>query len=278
MFTSADERVIEQQKPDRNGTINGIKRVVCSRCNGTGQYRYVSMGRLTYGICFKCNGVGYEDVKFKKMTPEYRAKRDQINSRNQQKALEKRNAQKLEKLYSDIKHKGFDRKVVYIVNEADTFKIKDELKSAGALFDNFIGWYFLESIEKYSTTRTLVDDFCEIENSELIYKESYLEKMKQFEGEFLFEIGARFEKIVKYIDYNKVENPFAYRAYFYFYEFRDEVGNVFVWKTSKDEIGVNKGENLLIKAIMKDHTEWHKGKKVIRQNMIKNVRVSTDYK
>lgn len=278
MFTSADEKVIEQKEPDRNGTINGIKRIVCNRCNGSGSFKYVSMGRLTCGVCFKCNGLGYVDKKFKIMTPEYRAKRDKINLCNQQKAEEKRNVKELERLYWQIKQKGFDQRIIYIVNEPDTYVIKDDLKSAGALYDDVIGWYFLNAVKHFSTEMVLTQDIYEIRNSELIYKQTYLDKSIQTEGEFLFSVGDSFELVVTYSKYERIDNPFAYKAYIYFYEFLDESGNLFIWKTSKNEIDVVQGEKICIKARLKDHKEWKKRNKVIRQNMIKNVRIIKDYK
>lgn len=54
----------------------------CYRCNGTGTFRWFSMGQVAEGVCFACRGVGY---KVFKTSPEERAK-------NRAKAQAKRDA------------------------------------------------------------------------------------------------------------------------------------------------------------------------------------------
>lgn len=43
----------------------------CYRCNGTGNFRWFSMGHVAEGACFRCRGLGYKTYK---TSPEQRAK------------------------------------------------------------------------------------------------------------------------------------------------------------------------------------------------------------
>jgi len=54
----------------------------CHRCGGTGYYQWTSMGQVVRGICFGCDGKGYQ---LRKTSPEDRAK-------NRAKAQAKREA------------------------------------------------------------------------------------------------------------------------------------------------------------------------------------------
>lgn len=44
-----------------------------------------------------------------------------------------------------------------------------------------------------------------------------------------------------------------------------------------DRNGIDEMEKVIIKATLKDHTEWKTRDKIIKQNMIKNVKILKDY-
>ena len=48
-----------------------IYKDACYRCGGTGYYQWTSMGQVVRGICFGCDGKGYQ---LRKTSPEVRAK------------------------------------------------------------------------------------------------------------------------------------------------------------------------------------------------------------
>lgn len=124
-FTSSSEYLVSKSNPDKNGTVTLEKMIVCTRCNGTGQYRYISMGKITYGTCFKCDGKGAVQIKYKQYTEKHRAKLDSINER-------KRDAKRIKLLKKEhenlINEFGEVSDYIYKVVEKDIVSLKEEIK------------------------------------------------------------------------------------------------------------------------------------------------------
>ena len=113
----------------------------CPRCNGNRiieKYHHVEAG-----ICFECSGSG-------KVTEEEknRIEKDIAKEIKRNITYEKNRQQKL---VDSLKKQWFNNAdKIYIVDNSNTYSIKDQLKQDGALFNyNFKVWYFTEEKDKY---------------------------------------------------------------------------------------------------------------------------------
>ena len=120
-----------------------MKYYICPRCSGKGiidKYKHVENG-----VCFECSGSG-------KVTQEEkeRIEKDIVReSIRTHKTIQTRQ----NKLESQLKKQWFnDADSIYIINDNNTYSIKDQLKQDNALFNyDFKVWYFTEQNEKYNT-------------------------------------------------------------------------------------------------------------------------------
>ena len=113
----------------------------CPRCNGNKiieKYLHVEAG-----ICFECHGNGRVTEEEKN-----RIEKDIVREVKRNNTIEKNRQQKL---VDSLKKRWFNNAdKIYIVDNSNTYLIKDQLKQDGAFFNyNFKVWYFTEKKDKY---------------------------------------------------------------------------------------------------------------------------------
>lgn len=250
------------------------KKIPCNRCSGSGQFKFMSMGKITYGTCFKCDGDGFLVVTEKSFTPEYRTKLDQLNKKR---AEQKRRITREKESQKNFDRYGFDKGYIYVVTEENSYAIKEELHHQGATYDPELGWFFKEKQEQYKTKKVLVEEFSEINDDGIIdlkleeYNErqqALLREKRREEGEFIGTIGQRLELDLKLTNTVTLDTQWGN---VYLHLFEDQNNNLLIWKTNKflyyDEWDI--GEIKTIKATIKDHDYYRDTK----QTWIKNVKI-----
>lgn len=133
---------------DRNNThyYNDTR---CPKCGGKGYipgYEHVEGG-----VCFLCGGTGVGSRKVVVRTEEYNQKLINARLEKARKTAGKRNAEFL-------KSQGFSEAGETWIVAGDTFKIKDELKAAGARFNNTFLWHFDHEVSEFPTIKVTIND------------------------------------------------------------------------------------------------------------------------
>ena len=110
---------------------------ICPRCQGNGtieKYKHVENG-----ICFECSGSG-------KVTEEERQRIEKDILREFKKIQTNKQV-----LINSLKKQWFNNSdIIYIVDNSNTYSIKEQLKQDGAFFNNgHKVWYFKEQNSKY---------------------------------------------------------------------------------------------------------------------------------
>lgn len=130
----------------------------------------------------------------------------------------------------------------------DTFKIKEELKSAGAKFNRELGWHFRSEPSEFKTVRITLDDVTRKDcDGRIKYKEDaydFINELKmQFieptNSEWVGEIGQKITIIGVLKDVHQFQSAFGLTNVF---SFDDEDENTIVWMTTKHvpiEIGMH---------------------------------------
>lgn len=110
---------------------------ICPRCNGNG--RIEKYNHVENGICFECSGSGRVTEEEKD-----RIEKDIVREIKKQKS---RQDAKQKKLIESLKEQWFhDADIIYIIDNCNTYTIKEQLKQDGALFNNtFKIWYFINN-------------------------------------------------------------------------------------------------------------------------------------
>lgn len=280
---------LEYVRTDKNGT-KIYHDWNCPRCGGHGYIWYYT--HVEAGVCFQCGGSGRRAKAkiVKEYTPEYRAKLDARNEAKRQKKLAEDIARSGEVNQEFFSKNGFNKDGNTYVVLGDTFAIKDELKEAGAKFSN-LGWSFAEKPDKYETVEINVDDvyFRDYRN---MYswknwlsndEEKWSEKIRQANdnlnrvnstSEYLAEVGEKVDLKVKLIGVYEYGTNFSYYGEMnYIYTFKDEKGNVVVWKTSKDlcfDNELKEGDEVSLKGTVKALDEY----KGVKQTVLTRCKVA----
>lgn len=267
-------------KTDKNGTKHFMDTVKCGKCGGTGFIEYFAYH--DGGICYECGGTGFKTEIVKEYTPEYQAKLDERRKKRE----DIRIAQIIESVpianQKYLKRNGFNSEGITYIFIGNTYDIKDQLKSGGAIFDNTLGWHAPNKIENFPFVTLNIEDYADTDiygnyvlvNCNVYAKVNMLKKEAEANinkadstSEFVGNIGDRIELKLKLINYHYYSYEVnEYTSYSYFiYTFSDENGNIFVWKASNEiweKTDVNKVVN--IKGTIKDHTEY----KGIKQTLL----------
>ena len=149
-------------KIDRNGTkyYHDWK---CPHCDGQGSRSEWSQTRFT---CWKCNGTGQlaEPRTVKEYTPEYLAVMAEKNRKKQEKKYADKIAAyeaDMSKAYAEV---GFNADGhLYVITEADTYSIKEDLKADGARWrPTMRRWFFTSRPSNWQTVEINWADFYEI--------------------------------------------------------------------------------------------------------------------
>lgn len=246
-------------RTDKNGTQYFYSNV-CPRCGGTGTltcYNHVEGGR-----CFKCEGTGYFEHRWKEYTPEY-AKI--LTDRR----LAKARASAPERNRKFMLSQGFSADGFAWIVPTDTFNQKETLKAQGATYNPTLGWHF--SSERPDTIKVSFTDLtCEYADGTRNYdeapskitslKEEY--RLAHLTSSYIGTVGERTTFTLTYLFYASYTTHLTYRGEtHYIYNFQDANGNKFIWNTtSYPDVTFEEGRSYLIKATIKEHSEY-KGEK-----------------
>ena len=255
-------------KTDRNGT-QYFTIAACPKCNGTGfiyGYEHIEGGR-----CFLCGGDGYHPHTFKVMTPEYEAK------------LQARRDTKVRSQANEINLKNFNRLgfncfgVTYVVF-GNTFEVKEQLKEAGAHYNNWLGWHFYEDHSEFKCVKLEVSSFtsindlglwsldeCEIKDAaDELKKSSEIEYNRNHcTSDYIGSVNDKIEIVAKFDNYFTFSTRYSYRGELhYIYKFKTENGSILIWKTSK-ALNISIGDMCNIKGTIKELSEYNGEKQTI---------------
>ncbi|MDY8021207.1 hypothetical protein [Paenibacillus polymyxa] len=125
------------------------ERVSCPRCGGNG--RIEKYKHVQDGVCFECSGAG-------KVTQE---EAQRIEKEIAKQVLKSQKAQEntKRKFLESLKKSWFNgADEIYVVNEINSFEIREQLKLDGAKFNDFKVWYFTYPNENYNIFKVEWDE------------------------------------------------------------------------------------------------------------------------
>lgn len=255
---------------DRNNTHYYIDHR-CPKCGGKGYlpgYEHVEGG-----ICFMCGGNGRGERKVTVRTYEYNQKLVEARLEKARKTAGERNAKYL-------KSQGFSEQGETWVVAGDTFKIKDELKAAGAKFDNTFFWHFDHEVTEFPTIKVTINDKVVFEDGQ---REEFTDTLAYYaaDGTLYFGDDWHIHCHIKYLlekweaanapatewygnlkDKVQLNVKLTRRGSFdtqfgttMVYTFEDADGHQLIWKTS-NWLEQEVGDSLTIKGTVKAHSEY----------------------
>lgn len=142
-----DSRMI-LERIDRNNT-HYYTDTRCPKCGGKGYipgYEHVDGG-----VCFMCGGSGRGHRSVIVRTREYNQKLIDARLEKARKTAGERNAKYL-------KSRGFSVDGFAWIVMGNTFEIKEQLKAAGARWDNTFGWHFDHEVTEFPTVHISIED------------------------------------------------------------------------------------------------------------------------
>lgn len=247
-------------RTDKNGTKYWYDEN-CPKCGGRGYiygYEYIEGGR-----CFKCGGTGYYGHSWKEYTPEYAAKLEERRIAREKKKAPEKNAKFL-------RDNGFNEEGFTWIVLGNTFEIKEELKAAGAKFNNELLWHFDHEQSKYPTINVSIEEVCRknfvdlwIFNNVWDYVKDLLEaNAPKTESQYIGNVGDKVDLKVTLTSIHTYETNYTYYGELHFiYKFSDENSNTIVWKTSNKNL--EEGKTYQIKGKIKEHNEYKGDKQTI---------------
>ena len=259
-------------KIDRNNTHHYTD-TRCPKCSGTGYipgYEHVEGG-----VCFLCGGSGRGSRQVIVRTEEYNKKLVEARLAKARKTAGERNAKYL-------KSRGFSAEGLAWVVMGNTFEIKDQLKAAGARWDNTFGWHFDHEVPEFPTVRISIED--KITRLSMEYQEeTYEDKIGHYWADGTLDFGDEWP-ITLYIKelrekweadnapktewYGSIKDKVdlevklvrrgSYDTMYgttFVYTFEDAQGHQLVWKTGtwlEQEVD----SQVALKGTIKAHTEY----------------------
>ncbi len=250
-------------KVDKNGTQYFQSRK-CRKCGGRGYingYEHIDGAR-----CWDCGATGVEPKPYtwKVYTPEYAQK---LADRRRAKMIAR--APEANRAY--FEKNGFDTDGKTYIVLGNTYDMKDQLKAAGAKFNDALGWHFASKPDGFDTVEVSISEVGEQNDigawNMLPYIEVYTiikEKKEALapksESQYIGTVGDVIVVTAKLVGIHQYETHFSYYGETnYIYKFTDENGNIIVWKTSSFQ-QITEGETYEIKGKIKEHNEY-KGEK-----------------
>ena len=266
-----DPRMI-LERIDRNNT-HYYTDTRCPKCGGTGYipgYEHVEGG-----VCFMCGGSGRGSRQVIVRTEEYNKKLVEARLAKARKTAGERNAKYL-------KSRGFSAEGLAWVVMGNTFEIKDQLKAAGARWDNTFGWHFDHEVVEFPTVRISIED--KITRLSMEYQEeTYEDKIGHYWADGTLDFGDEWP-ITLYIKelrekweadnapktewYGSIKDKVDLKVKLvrrgnydtmygttFVYTFEDAQGHQLVWKTGtwlEQEVG----SQVIVKGTIKAHTEY----------------------
>ena len=249
---------------DKNGTKYWMS-TECPKCGGNGNIWYYS--HVYAGQCFMCGGTGYKEHTWKEYTPEYAKK---LADRR----LAKARAKAPEINAEFFKKMGMDEEGRTWVVMGNTFEIKDELKEAGAKYNQLFGWHFDHADNGFTCVEVSIEEIAEKDDRYVweLYEEWFILKLikekkdanaPKTESQYVGNVGDKVEmKLIFKQDYT-FETHFTYYGELNFiYKFADENGNTFTWKTGK-MLELEEGKTYTVKGTIKEHSEYKGDKQTV---------------
>lgn len=264
-----DPRMI-LNRVDRNGT-HYYTDTRCPKCGGNGYipgYEYVEGG-----VCFMCGGSGRGSRQVIVRTYEYNQKLVNARLEKARKTAGERNAKYL-------KYWGFSVEGFAWVIMGNTYEIKDQLKAAGAKWNDTFGWHFDHEVTEWPTVRVSIEDrICRLDMDGESYDDTigryYNDGTLSFGDEYPIKLyinslrdkweaeqapatewyGTIKDKVslsVKLVRRGSYDTRYGTTMV---YTFEDDNGHQFVWKTGT-WLDNNIGDSITISGTIKDHTEY----------------------
>ena len=270
-------RDTEPYKIDKNGT-KYYHDYTCQRCGGNGIIPH--FGHIDGGVCWECGGSGRStDHPFKVYTPEYEKKLEEQRAKREAKRIAKMKDEAPERNAEILAKHGFNENGETFVILGNTFEIKDELKAAGCKFDYVLGWHSPKMLDGHNLLKLTAEDVFE-KNAIDTYIQTterdadVMDKIKAANdelarrndtSEYIGEIGKRMELTLTLERRTWFETE-SYAGYgmttTWIHCFKDEHGNVLVWKTSNC-LDIEEGETIKCKATIKDHSVYRNKKQTL---------------
>lgn len=234
------------------------------------------------GICHKCGGAGKVWGKWIIRTPEYEAKLEARRQAKAAKAAEEREAKRLAE-YADncaetLRRHGFTPDGFTYVFLNASYNDRETLKQAHVMWDAILGWHSPAEVPGFQFLRVSYSDVAEFTPwGGMAYKEGISEtveelKRKEYDrlnglkdSEFFGKIGDKIEISATYNFSARFEVK-SFMGYghetMFIHNFRDDTGNVFVWKTSCG-LNIAAGRRVTVKGTVKEHSEYKNQKQTV---------------
>ena len=248
----------------RDGKMYVIVQSACKRCGGSGHYSMNAFGDST---CYRCHGIGKENLEVRWYTDSQRASMD--------KAAEKRKAAVAAKVeanrvrFAARNAFGFGKAGFITLIWGDNDGIQEwrgELPMHTVLYNNIFGWYIPSEKtpdlipERFSSKRlnwTEVRDDSDTEDlsmkeHEVVRKYVYELKFGTSKSEYQGEKDSWLEKDVTITKNIPLDNQYGLS---HMHVMEDEDGNVYVWTTASKSIEENTTVHMRMKV--KDHKEYN---------------------
>lgn len=245
---------------------------VCPRCGGSGHYSYNQMDGTR---CYGCNGSGISIQKVRAYTEKEYTRMQAANERARAKREAEKEAKARDLVENAAKYKhevalklgfGEDEKA-YLVYGDDTFAIKDKLKELGARFDPTLKWFFSKEVELPEGYKLCAMSFDELYNYNPQSKwAEFKEDAKAIVSRRMIELkgpstsvyypGVEKERIrnitAKVDSIRGFEGMYGYTSVYTF----TSGDYVFVWMTSKCDMGLTVGETVDLTGTIKKFDEY----------------------
>ena len=267
-----DMEVLGEPFENEKGRLYVKVKGVCPRCGGSGHYSYNEMDGTR---CYGCNGSGISIQKVRAYTEKEYTRMQAANERARAKREAEKEAKARDLVENAAKYKhevalklgfGEDEKA-YLVYGDDTFAIKDKLKELGARFDPTLKWFFSKEVELPEGYK-----FCAISFDEL-YNYNPQSKWAEFKEDAKAIVSRRIAELkgpstsVYYpgVEKERIRNITAKvdsirgfeGMYGYTSVYTFTSGNyVFVWMTSKCDMGLTVGETVDLTGTIKKFDEY----------------------
>lgn len=259
-------------KVDRNNT-HYYTDTRCPKCGGTG---YIpGYEHIEGGVCFLCGGSGRGSQSVIVRTYEYNQKLVNARLEKARKTAGERNAKYL-------KSRGFSVDGFAWIVMGKTFEIKDQLKAAGARWDNTFGWHFDHEVTEFPTVRISIED--KLTRLSFEYpEETYDDKIGRYWADgtldfgdewpiqlYLKELRQKWEadqapdtewygsikdKVDLSVTLKTIRGFDGVYGWTSILTFEDRQGHQFVWKTGS-YVEVQEGAEVTLKGTIKAHTEY----------------------
>lgn len=271
-------------KVDRNNT-HYYTDTRCPKCGGTGYipgYEHVEGG-----VCFMCGGSGRGSHSVIVRTYEYNQKLVNARLEKARKTAGERNAKYL-------KSRGFSVEGFAWIVMGKTFEIKDQLKAAGARWDNTFGWHFDHEVEEFPVVRISIEDkltrldiYTDDYDSTLGFYHSdgtlsfgdecpitlYIKELREkWEADHAPKTewyGSINDKVTLDVTLKSIRGFDGVYGWTSIITFEDTQGRQFLWKTGS-YIEAQEGDKVTLKGTIKAHSEY----KGIKQTELTRCKVS----